>query len=102
MTREFGEVLSLASARADVKAQLLRPPRTATLRANAHATWRSKRAAARLDVNVAYAFARNVAVRGGLVSWGIGSSRVQTNDSSLNSRIQAGLSGLLLGLDVAF
>jgi len=41
-------------------------------------------------------------VRGGLVSWGIGSSRVQTNDSSLNSRIQAGLSGLSIGLDVAF
>jgi len=59
-------------------------------------------AAARLDVNVAYAFARNVAVRGGLVSWGIGSSRVQTNDNSLNSRIQAGLSGLSIGLDVAF
>ena len=59
-------------------------------------------AAARLDVNIAWALARNVAVRGGLVSWGIGSSRSQTSDTSVNSRIQAGLSGLLLGLDVAF
>jgi hypothetical protein len=60
-------------------------------------------AAARLDVNVAYAFARNVAVRGGLVSWGIGSARADANNSgSFNSRIGAGLSGLSIGLDVAF
>ena len=59
--------------------------------------------AARLDVHVAYALARNIALRGGLVAWGIGSVRADEDDSSsLNSRIRAGFSGLSLGLDVAF
>lgn len=60
-------------------------------------------AAARVDVNVAYALARNIALRGGLVSWGLVSARAEANNStSFDSRIRAGFSGLLLGLDVAF
>jgi len=59
--------------------------------------------AARLDVNLAYALARNIALRGGLVSWGLVSSRAEARDStSIDSRIRAGWSGLLVGLDVAF
>ena len=60
-------------------------------------------AAARLDVQVAWAFARNVALRGGLTSWAFTSSRVEGNDNnSLNSRVIAAASGLSIGLDVAF
>ena len=60
-------------------------------------------AAARLDVQVAWAFARNVALRGGLTSWAFTSSRVEGNDSnSLNSRVTAAASGVSIGLDVAF
>jgi len=60
--------------------------------------------AARLDVHVAHALARNIALRAGLVSWGIVSQRAGEDDDedSLNSRIRAGLSGLSLGLDLAF
>jgi hypothetical protein len=60
--------------------------------------------AARVDVHVAHAVARNVALRAGLVSWGIVSQRAGEDDDndSLNSRIRAGLSGLSLGLDIAF
>lgn len=60
--------------------------------------------AARLDVHVAHALARNVALRAGLVSWGVVSQRAgeDDDDDSLNSRIRMGLSGLSLGLDVAF
>jgi hypothetical protein len=60
--------------------------------------------AARLDVHVAHALARNVALRAGLASWGIVSQRAgeDDDDDSFNSRIRAGLSGLSLGLDVAF
>jgi hypothetical protein len=60
--------------------------------------------AARLDVHVAHALARNVALRAGLVSWGIVSQRAGEDDEedSINSRIRAGLSGLSLGLDIAF
>ena len=59
--------------------------------------------AARLDVHVAHAVARNIALRGGLVGWGFDSIRAADDDtSSLNSRISAGFSGLSLGLDVAF
>lgn len=60
-------------------------------------------AAARFDLNLAYAFSRNIAVRGGLVSWGVGSARADANNSgSFNSRILTGFSGIELGLDVAF
>jgi hypothetical protein len=60
-------------------------------------------AAARLDVQVAWAFARNMAVRGGLTSWAFTSSRIEGNDSnSINSRVTAASSGVSIGLDVAF
>jgi hypothetical protein len=58
--------------------------------------------AARFDVHVAHALARHVALRAGLVSWGVVSQRADDDNSSLNSRIVAGFSGLSLGLDVAF
>jgi hypothetical protein len=60
--------------------------------------------AARLDVHVAHALARNIALRAGLVSWGIVSQRAgeDDEDDSINSRIRAGLAGLSLGLDIAF
>jgi hypothetical protein len=60
-------------------------------------------AAARFDLQVAWAFARNVAVRGGLTSMAFGSARSDARDStSANSRITAAASGLSIGLDVAF
>jgi hypothetical protein len=60
-------------------------------------------AAARFDLHVAWAFARNVGIRGGLTSWAFTSARVEGNDSnSLNSRVTAASSGLSIGLDVAF
>lgn len=60
-------------------------------------------AAARFDVNIAWAFARNAALRAGLVGWGVGSSRSDADDStSLKSPIAAGFSGIGLGLDVMF
>jgi hypothetical protein len=59
--------------------------------------------AARWDVHVAHALGRHVALRAGLVAWGLGSARVDDEDaSSLNSQIRAGFSGISLGLDVAF
>lgn len=58
--------------------------------------------AARLDVHVAHALGRNIALRGGLVAWGVGSARAEDDSSSLNSQIRAGFSGLSLGLDVMF
>jgi hypothetical protein len=60
-------------------------------------------AAGRLDVHVAWAFARNVAVRGGLTSWAFTSGRSEARDSaSGNSRVTAAASGVAIGLDVAF
>jgi hypothetical protein len=60
-------------------------------------------AAARFDVQVAWAFARNVAVRGGLTSWAFTSARRDARDStSPDSRVTAAASGLSIGLDVAF
>lgn len=60
-------------------------------------------AAARLDVNIAWAFARNAAVRAGLVSWAVGSSRSDADGGfSAESPIRAGFSGIGLGLDVMF
>jgi hypothetical protein len=60
-------------------------------------------AAARVDVNIAWAFARNVALRAGLVSWGVGSSRSDADDGfSPESPIRATFSGIGLGLDVMF
>jgi len=60
-------------------------------------------AAGRLDVHVAWAFARNVAVRGGLTSWAFTSGRSEARDSaSANSRVTAAASGVAIGLDVAF
>jgi hypothetical protein len=59
--------------------------------------------AARLDVHVAQALGRNVALRAGLVSWGVVSQREAAFEStSINSRIRAGVSGLSLGLDLMF
>ena len=58
--------------------------------------------AARLDVHLAHALARNIALRGGLVAWGVGSARFDDDSSSLNSQIRAGFSGLSIGLDIAF
>ena len=61
-------------------------------------------AAARFDLEVAWAFARNVAVRGGLSSIAMGSSRAEalSGSTSQNSRITAAASGVSIGLDVAF
>ena len=60
-------------------------------------------AAARFDLQVAWAFARNVAVRGGLTSWAFTSARADARDStSPNSRVTAASSGLSIGVDVAF
>jgi hypothetical protein len=60
-------------------------------------------AAARLDVFVAQALGRNAALRMGLTSWGLVSSREEDDDfSSLNSEIRAGFSGLALQLELAF
>lgn len=60
-------------------------------------------AAARFDVQLAWAFARNVAVRGGLTSWAFTSARAEGRDStSANSRVTAAASGVSIGLDVAF
>jgi hypothetical protein len=60
-------------------------------------------AAARFDVNVAWAFARNAALRAGLVSWAVGSSRSDADGGfSGKSPIGAAFSGIGLGLDVMF
>ena len=60
-------------------------------------------AAARFDVQVGWAFARNVAVRGGLTSWAFTSARGDARDStSPDSRVTAAASGVSIGLDVAF
>jgi hypothetical protein len=59
--------------------------------------------AARWDVFVTQAIARNVGVRLGLTSWGVVSSREDDDDfSSLNSRIDGRFSGVALGLEAAF
>lgn len=60
--------------------------------------------AARLDVMVAHALARNVSLRGGLTSWGVVSQREddEVTTASPNSKIAAGLGGLALGLEVMF
>lgn len=60
-------------------------------------------AAARFDVQVAWAFARNVALRGGLTSWAFTSARGDArNATSPDSRVTAAASGVSIGLDVAF
>jgi len=60
-------------------------------------------AAARFDVNIAWAFARNAALRAGLVGWGVGSSRSDADGGfSAKSPISAAFSGIGLGLDVMF
>ena len=60
-------------------------------------------AAARFDVQVAWAFARNVALRGGLSSLAFTSARSDAGDStSADSRVTAAASGVSIGLDVAF
>lgn len=59
--------------------------------------------AARFDVMVAHALARNIALRGGLVSWALSSQRDEDEDvSSPNSHIRARFAGLGIGLDVTF
>lgn len=59
--------------------------------------------ALRFDVMVAHALARNVALRGGLTSWGVTSQRDEHEDStSPNSHIRASFGGLALGLEVMF
>ena len=59
--------------------------------------------AARVEVMVAHALARNIAVRAGLTGWGVESERDAEQDfSSPNSHIRAGFGGLALGLDIAF
>ena len=59
--------------------------------------------AARWDVFVSQAIARNVGLRLGLTSWGVVSSREDDDDfSSLNSRIDGRFSGVALGLEAAF
>jgi hypothetical protein len=59
--------------------------------------------AARWDAFVAQALGRHAAVRVGLTSWGLVSTRDDDDDfSSVNSLIRSGFSGLALGLDIAF
>ena len=59
--------------------------------------------AARFELMVAHALARNIGVRGGLSGWGVVSERDADEDfSSPNSQIRAGFGGLALGLDIAF
>lgn len=59
--------------------------------------------AARWDAFVAQALGRHAAVRVGLTSWGLVSTRDDDDDfGSVNTLIGSGFSGLALGLDVAF
>lgn len=59
--------------------------------------------AARWDAFVAQALGRHAAVRVGLTSWGLVSTRDDDDDfGSVNSLIRSGFSGLALGLDIAF
>jgi hypothetical protein len=62
-------------------------------------------AAARFDVMVAHALARNVSLRGGLTRWGVVSARNEDGDdlgASPNSQINVGFGGLAAGLEVMF
>ena len=60
-------------------------------------------AAARFDLFVAHALARNVSLRGGLTSWGLVSQRDEDGDfDSINSHIRSRFGGLALGLELAF
>ena len=60
-------------------------------------------AAARIELMVAHALARNIALRGGFTAWGIESERDADHQfSSPNSHISAGFGGLAVGLDIAF
>ena len=60
-------------------------------------------AAARWDAFVSQALGRHAAVRVGLTSWGLVSTRDDDDDfGSVNSLIRSGFSGLALGLDIAF
>jgi hypothetical protein len=59
--------------------------------------------AARWDAFVSQALGRHAAVRVGLTSWGLASTRDDDDDfSSINSLIRSRFSGIALGLDVAF
>jgi hypothetical protein len=59
--------------------------------------------AARFDVMVSHAFTRNIALRGGVTSWGLVSERDEDEDaSSPNSHLRANFGGLALGLEVMF
>jgi hypothetical protein len=59
--------------------------------------------AARFDVMVSHAFTRNIALRGGLTTWGLTSERDEDEDaSSPNSHIRSNFGGLAVGLDVMF
>jgi hypothetical protein len=58
--------------------------------------------AARWDAFVAQALGRHAAVRVGLTSWGLASTRDDDDDfGSVNSLIRSGFSGRALGLDIA-
>ena len=60
-------------------------------------------AAGHLDVQVAWAVARNIVLRGGVASVAFVSSRAEANNgNSPNSRIAASAGGVSLGLDVQF
>jgi hypothetical protein len=59
-------------------------------------------AGGRMDVHMAYAFSRNVGIRGGITSWSLISGRRDVDEDNLNSRLEAGLTGLAIALDVAF
>jgi hypothetical protein len=61
-------------------------------------------AAARFDLMVAHALARNVSLRGGVTSLGMVSQRNEdeVTTASPNSQIRASLAGLALGLEVMF
>jgi hypothetical protein len=59
--------------------------------------------AARWDAFIAQALGRHAAVRVGLTSWGLVSTRDDDDDfSSVNSLIRSRFSGIALGLDIAF
>jgi hypothetical protein len=59
--------------------------------------------AARFELMLAHALARNIAVRAGLTGWGVESERDAEEDfGSPNSHIRAGFGGFALGLDIAF
>lgn len=58
--------------------------------------------AGRFDLFVAQALGRYAAVRAGITSWGVTSSREDDDFNSLNSLIRARFSGFAVGLELAF